>query len=172
MTKFLFTLFFISTISTVQAQTAPAVQWQNAIGGKNMGFVHYMTPTKDSGYIAVGYADSVRGKNIPNYHGVIDVWVAKLDSRCNIIWQKCYGGSDEESVNAIHSTPDGGYVVAGYTRSIDGDVKGLHQKGLGRDFDGWVIKLDSIWNLQWQKCLGGSNEERLYEVLQINGATI
>ncbi|MEI6184893.1 MAG: hypothetical protein WCP65_05140, partial [Bacteroidota bacterium] len=231
MTKFLFTLFFISTISTVQAQTAPAVQWQNAIGGKNMGFVHYMTPTKDSGYIAVGYADSVRGKNIPNYHGLIDVWVAKLDSRCNIIWQKCYGGSgaefgytieqttdggyivagetgsnngdvsgnhgqaaqgddiwvfkidsignlkwqkcyggsDEESVNAIHCTPDGGYIVAGYTRSNDGDVTGFHQKGISLDFDGWVIKLDSIGKLQWQKCLGGSSEERLYEVLPING---
>jgi hypothetical protein len=52
-------------------------------------------------------------------------------------------------------TSDGGYVVAGYSKSEDGDVTGNHG-----DFDFWVVKLSEGGSLQWQKSLGGSDDDR------------
>lgn len=43
-----------------------------------------------------------------------------------IQWQKCLGGTVEDLAYGIQSTSDGGYIVAGYTNSNDGDVIGTH----------------------------------------------
>ncbi|KPJ55609.1 MAG: hypothetical protein AMJ42_06570, partial [Deltaproteobacteria bacterium DG_8] len=55
-------------------------------------------------------------------------------------WSKTYGGSDFDLATSIQQTQDGGYIVAGYTRSFGAD---LH--------DIWVFKLDSSGNISWQK---------------------
>lgn len=53
-----------------------------------------------------------------------------------ILWQKNYGGSNEDSGNAIDKTPDGGYILLGTTRSSNRDVTGLH----GTLYDVWAVK--------------------------------
>lgn len=72
-----------------------------------------------------------------------------------IQWQKNYGGSYEDSGNAIDKTPDGGYILLGTTRSFDRDVTGLH----GSLYDVWVIKTNSLGNIEWKKCLGGTGTD-------------
>jgi hypothetical protein len=37
-------------------------------------------------------------------------------------WQKCLGGSFNEEAHSIQQTSDGGFIIAGWTVSIDGDV--------------------------------------------------
>ncbi|MCD6531735.1 T9SS type A sorting domain-containing protein [bacterium] len=75
-------------------------------------------------------------------------------------WQKCLGGSDDDWAYSIQWTTDGGFIVAGYTHSNDGDVSGWHE---GYDdygyptYDYWVVKLNSAGDIEWQKCLGGSD---------------
>lgn len=54
----------------------------------------------------------------------------------------------------MNSTSDGGYIIAGTTQSNDGDVSGYH--GMQ---DAWVIKIDALGNLQWQRCLGGTSDD-------------
>lgn len=71
----------------------------------------------------------------------------KLDAVGSIQWQKCLGGSGTESARSIKQTNDGGYVVTGYTSSVDGDVSGNHGNN-----DYWVVKLGIGGALQWQKC--------------------
>jgi len=62
---------------------------------------------------------------------------------------------------SIRQTSDGGFIVAGYTSSNDGDVSGNHG-----NTDFWVIKTDDNGVLQWQKCLGGSLDEEATSVKQ------
>ena len=71
-----------------------------------------------------------------------------------IQWQKTLGGTDFDSNALIQQTPDGGYIIAGYSRSNDGDVSGNH--GIG---DIWIVKLNSNRTLQWQKTLGGTGDD-------------
>ena len=54
-----------------------------------------------------------------------------------MIWQKTFGGSDVNIARSIAQTSDGGYIVAGYTESNDGDVSENHG---WHDF--WVVKLN------------------------------
>ncbi len=73
-----------------------------------------------------------------------------------ISWQKCYGGSSLDVAYSISLTPDQGFIVVGESGSNDGDVSGNHAAGIG---DYWLLKLDSMGQIQWQKCFGGTNSE-------------
>lgn len=53
-----------------------------------------------------------------------------------IEWQKSLGGSGEERAQSIQQTSDGGYIVAGSSKSNDGDVSGNHG-----NYDYWIVKL-------------------------------
>ena len=78
-----------------------------------------------------------------------------------IEWQRCLGGSGEDTAYSIQQTSDGGYIVAGLTKSNDGDVSGNH--GMG---DAWVVKLDASGGIEWQKCYGGSKYDSANSIQQ------
>lgn len=82
-------------------------------------------------------------------------------AQLEISWQRCFGGSQDESARSIRQTFDNGYILAGYTRSVDGDIISYQ----GAD-DFWILKTDSAGNLQWQKNFGGSTDDRAYSVIQ------
>jgi hypothetical protein len=75
-----------------------------------------------------------------------------------IEWQKSIGGTDEDAATQIQPTPDGGYIVVGSTKSISTTIP---------NHGGWdifVVKINSLGNVQWQKCYGGSNAELGYSI--------
>ncbi|MCC6288183.1 MAG: T9SS type A sorting domain-containing protein [Chitinophagaceae bacterium] len=80
----------------------------------------------------------------------------------NITWQKSFGGSGSDAPKDIVQTADGGYISAGYTNSVDGNITGNH----GGESDYWIIKTDVDGNLQWQKALGGSGKDIAYSIKQ------
>lgn len=63
----------------------------------------------------------------------------------SIEWQKCLGGSLAERARAIQRTSDGGYILAGYTDSKDGDASIENAKDPSLKYRGtelWLVKLD------------------------------
>jgi hypothetical protein len=159
MRKMLFWLFFgIAGWGGAQ----PAIQWQKSFGGSQYDAVNAIQQTRDGGYIVAGTTDSEDGDVDANF-GYYDVWIIKLENTGSVQWKNHFGGSSLEEALAIEQTSDGGYVVAGFTDSNDGDVSGFH----GTEYyDAWVFKLDSIGNLQWQKCLGGNGWEEAWDIHQ------
>ena len=74
--------------------------------------------------------------------------------------------------NSIQQTTDGGYIIAGWSLSNDGDVSGNHS-GSGVERDCWVVKLNSSGAIQWQKSLGGSRPDEANSIWQtIDGGYI
>jgi len=146
----LYSCFFLY-VTLLPAQ--PSIQWQKALGGTQAEEAESIQQTSDGGYIVVGYSASNNG-NVLGWHGNIDFWVVKLSSTGDVQWQKMLGGAQAESAYSVQQTSDGGYIVAGYTNSNNGDVSGLHGES-----DFWVVKLSAIGSLEWQKTLGGSNED-------------
>lgn len=73
------------------------------------------------------------------------------------------GGSKNESGKSVIKTQDGGYVVFGYTQSIDGDV--VTAKTIDQ-YDFWILKFSNKNDLQWQKTYGGSNDEKGYKIIE------
>lgn len=136
----------------------PALQWQTTYGGSDQEVGTTVIETTDGGYLVVARTFSNDG-DVPNMQGVADYYVVKLDSMGELVWQKTFGGSNHDWPYAAVETPDDGYVVVGYSRSLDGDVIGGHG-----DRDAWVIKLDKQGDLLWQKALGGSGWDEAWSV--------
>ena len=138
----------------VKLSSSGAIQWQKVLGGSTgCDFANAVLTTPDGGYIITGHTDSYDG-DVTSIAGERDAWIVKLSSSGAIQWQKAIGGANSDYAYSFQSTPDGGYIVAGYTYSNNGDVSGNHG-----DADAWIVKLSSNGAIQWQKSLGGSNEE-------------
>jgi hypothetical protein len=110
--------------------------------------------TADGDYIVAGTANFNNGNNM-------DFWIIKLDATSNIIWQNTYGGSGIEWARDVQQTSDGGYIIVGSTASNDGDVSNNYG-----ETDFWVLKLDALGNIEWEKSYGGSQFDVAFSVQQ------
>ena len=136
------------------------IQWQKPLGGNSGDEAFSIDQTSDEGYIVAGDSYSNDG-DVTGHHGNGDYWIVKLDRAGTIQWQKSLGGTADDYAISIQQTADGGFVVAGYSSSNDGDVTGNHG---GADY--WIVKLDSENVIQWQKSLGGTNDDRATSIKQ------
>jgi hypothetical protein len=131
------------------------VNWAKNYGGGNTDVGKDLVQTPDGGYILLGDSRSDNGQ-VSNSHGERDLWAVKIDGSGNLIWEKSYGGSNQESASSIHATPDGNYLITATTTSNDGDVSGYHGNNA---FDAWVLKIDPQGNILWGNCYGGTQTE-------------
>lgn len=144
----------------IKIDAAGNLLWQKCLGGHDVDEC-VMVVESGNGYVLACNTLSTEG-DVTFNHGGPDFWITKIDYNGNIIWEHCYGGSLSENVYGIAKTIDGGFVVCGTVDSYDGNVAGRHGV-VGSD--GWLLKLDSMGQLIWQKCLGGTHVE-LYQQIQ------
>ena len=144
----------------VRLNSSGNIVWQKCLGGSGWDVAHSVQQTLDGGFIVAGESWSNNG-DVSGNHGGADFWVVRLNSSGDIVWQKCLGGSRDDQAYSIQQTSDGGFIVAGYTESNDGDVEGIHS---ARDF--WVVRLNSSGDIVWQKCLGGSSDDIAQSIQQ------
>lgn len=106
------------------------IVWQNAYGGNDIDYIFSIDETTSGDLLVAGYSQSFGD-------GDKDYWLMKLDASGEIIWQKNYGGTNNNDIaRTIQETSDGGIIVGGDTISV----------GEG-GYDIWVMKLDSDGNL-------------------------
>ncbi|MFN8361159.1 MAG: choice-of-anchor D domain-containing protein [Candidatus Kapaibacterium sp.] len=138
-----------------------ALEWQKSLGGSGIDYAQSIQLSADGGYIVAGYSQSNNGDLTDNHGGFYDYWIVKLSSLGTIEWQKSLGGSGIDYGQSIQQSADGGYIVAGYSSSNDGDVTG--NQGMN---DFWVVKLSHLGDIEWQKSLGGSEDEQANSIQQ------
>lgn len=131
-----------------------AIETLKTYGGSQYETAESVVPTYDGGYIVTGRSGSSDG-DVGMHLGSQDFWVLKLDALLNISWKKVLGGSNHDIAYEIKETPDFGYVIAGSSRSSNGDV--INNRG---DFDYWITKLSINGDLEWQQTFGGSGEDQ------------
>jgi hypothetical protein len=149
-------------------------EWQRTIGGSGQDIVKSISQTKDGGYIIGGSSSSdlslkiLSGGTDPygkseKCRGNLDYWLIKLDENGSVKWQRTLGGQYADVLESVEQTKDGGYIVGGYSNSpssLDKDHEGY---GEG---DYWIVKLDKDGSTEWQKTLGGENDDHLYAITQ------
>src|SRR5262245_56583567 len=80
-----------------RADTPPQVQWQRSFGGTNSDFLNCLRQTSDGGYILGGYSSSgINGSKTSTNYGVQDLWIIKLDTTGNKVWEKTFGGTNSD----------------------------------------------------------------------------
>lgn len=138
------------------------IEWQKILGGKGGNIAQSIKETIDGGFIVAGYSCS-NGGDVTGNHGSYDAWIVKLNKDGNINWEKSYGGSNDDRAYSISETSDCGYIFCGYTNSNNGDVINNHG-----DSDFWIVKLNIIGEIEWQKVLGGKYDDAAYSIIESN----
>jgi len=154
------TVLILTAIISFCAHAQPGLLWEKSYGGSMNDWVAATSPAPDGGLVFAGYSNSNDG-DVTGNHGGFDWWVARIDSSGSLLWKKTLGGSAGDQLYDICPTSDGGYALAGYTSSNDGDVTGNHGNA-----DYWVVRLDAQGGIVWKKTYGGSGRDYGFAIAQ------
>jgi hypothetical protein len=123
------------------------VMWQQCLGDEESAYHYSVTKISDGFFLTLGINS---GEGVTNYHGSADIWVIRTDSLHNVLWEKCYGGSDTDNPREIVPITDSTFYIFGSTWSVDGDV----QSGTYGFNDVWVIKINGQGDILWERTYG------------------
>jgi len=123
-------------------------QWNKTYGGPDIDEAYSVIETFDGGYALAGYTHSYGA-------GAYDFWLVKTDANGNMQWDETYGGTNWDEAYSVVQTSDGGYAIAGYTRSFGAG---------GTDF--WLVKTESTGYMQWNKTFGGVLDDASFSLIQ------
>lgn len=137
--------------------------WDKTYGGNGDDLLTFLQQTPDGGFILGGGSKSgISGDKSQPANGD-DYWIIKTDSAGNKVWDKTFGGSDDDGLSTMALTSDGGYILCGSSKSPVSGSKTEASRG-GLDF--WLVKTDSLGNKMWDKTLGGSQTDQPWFIQQ------
>ncbi|MDR1463843.1 MAG: hypothetical protein LBJ11_00900 [Oscillospiraceae bacterium] len=158
--------------AVIKYSATGAEQWKRYYGGSMEFDFEDLTQLKDGSIVAVGWTFS-KNLSVPTSPGLnSDAVMAKLSASGEQIWLKSAIGSREDGFTAVNATPDGGFVVGGYTSSADQDFVGLPdfitqvgdvvrtvaaEKAL-------ILKYDANGTVYWKRALTGTRASRISAV--------
>ena len=119
------------------------LEWEKTYGGDGGELAYDIHLTEDCGYVIGGiYTNGAFEGQSNRGVGTQDLFLLGIDSEGEIRWVQTMGGSSNDILYKFIITSDSGYITAGDTRSVDGDVSGYHIDDFGYGgFDFWVVKL-------------------------------
>lgn len=121
--------------------------WEKTYGGEEDDKLKSISKTDDEGYVLCGCTYS-----FDDYFG--NGWLIKTDSNGNEQWNFTYGGNGFDSLYDVEQTNDGGFIAIGESNSYSDNT------------DGWVVKVNSQGNKQWNSTYGGKGTEELWTIEQ------
>jgi len=130
------------------------VDWKGAVVRERAYFQkaycvgHGLSQSDDGGYLMVG---SINGcpQDLRGY----DCWIVRTDSLGDTLWTRTFGGPGEDQAYSVVAEDDGGYVIAGATRSW----------GAGAQ-DVLLFKISKDGSMVWSTAIGGPGDDICYDV--------
>lgn len=122
--------------------------WTRTYGGGGGESGYAVREAIGGGYIAIGATGSFG-------EGYSSVYVVRVDAVGDSVWAGAYGGTGADFGYSMVGTPDRGFLLAGATASF----------GAGYS-DAYLIKIDSLGLVEWERTYGGSWEDRAYGVFR------
>jgi hypothetical protein len=150
----------------VKSDASGAIVWEKSFGGSEIDEARGIVSSDDGNYIVVGDTRSSE-QDVSFNNGAADLFVIKISEDGDLLWNRSYGGSSFDVPRSINPTIDGGFVIAGSSRSSDGDVA----KNQGQN-DAWIVKIDNNGRLLWETTIGGSEIDFAYDAVQLQNGTI
>jgi hypothetical protein len=115
--------------------------WTRTYGGPQWDFCHQAVALNDGGFALLGQTYSYGS-------GEGDFYLLRLNADGDTLWTKTYGGTEDESGEAISLTNDGGFYLSGNTESF----------GAGKQ-DVYMIRTDAMGDTIWTRTMGGVEDD-------------
>lgn len=155
----LFILNFIA-LSVISQGNFPVWDIDYAWGGDGDDYLMDIHQNeKDYSITAAGHTKTSSNQDVSGFNkGLTDFWVVKVDTAGVILYEKSFGGDSTDNLAVMVPTSDDGYLLAGSSASGRNGEKSEDSKG---GFDYWIVKIGSNGNVQWDKTIGGSEDDFL-----------
>jgi hypothetical protein len=123
----------------VRTNTLGDTVWTRTFGDTAADWGKSVVQTADSGYVIIGWTRSFGA-------GECDVYLVKTNTNGDTMWTRTFGGPDLDCGYSVLQSADGGYVIAGGTRSF----------GAGGG-DVYLVKTNANGDIIWNRTYGGTN---------------
>jgi SdrD B-like domain len=116
-------------------------QWAKSYGGQFNDLGNDLVQTADGGFILAGYSN-ISGAPVNN-----QMYIVRTDALGNTVWQKYFGGAQDDKAYGITATSDGNYLISGIRQAAN------------NDYNAALVKINGTGDLLWQQNYGGGNAE-------------
>ncbi|MFN5773382.1 T9SS type A sorting domain-containing protein, partial [Flavobacterium sp.] len=156
----------------IEINSLGEIIWQKTIGGDGSDISTSLIKTTNNTLLLGGHSSSsISGDKTESCRGFSDYWIVELNSSGDILWQKTIGGNQEDKLLAITESNDNNYLITGNSSSgISGD-KTDPLYGIG-GADSWIVKINTVGNILFQKTIGSTGDDGLNSILQENDGGI
>ena len=138
------------------------IVWEKTYDGSKAEYLNGIDIYEDGSFIVAGASSSIDISGITN-KGYFDAIILKYDANGNLLWQKNYGGSNNDWYQSVEITKDGGFITAGYTKSTD--IEGISASKLK---DALLVKYTKDGTIEFQQTLKGNHNDSFNKVIQID----
>jgi hypothetical protein len=142
-----------SVVCLIRTDAGGDTLWTRTFGGTDAVRGYSLQQTTDGGYI-------IAGEKTPLGIGWSDVWLIKTDANGDTLWTRTFGGDSSDEAEDVRQTADGGYIIAGDTRS--------YGAGAG---DLYLIRTDPKGDMLWSSAYGGASLDFGSSALQVDDGT-
>ena len=136
--------------------------WEKNFGGSQADEAFSIVKTSNNQFLIAGNSRS-SDVNVSVTMGSSDIWLIKIDSDGNLLWEKSFGGSSFEIAKKIIKNNNQEYYIVGSSRSSDIGV--LTNQG---NKDVWIISVNENGTINWQKSMGGTELDEANSVIETN----
>ncbi|MEJ2104990.1 MAG: hypothetical protein P8X47_10495, partial [Ignavibacteriaceae bacterium] len=141
-------ILLIPIILPISSLSASSIKWSESYGATNAEIAFSVVQASDNGFLLVGKRNFYDGS-------LDDFWLVKTGEYGDLKWDQTIGGDENDVPYCVITTSDGGFALVGFTDSF----------GSG-DSDFWLVKTDSLGNVQWNQTYGGSGTDCAQSVIE------
>jgi hypothetical protein len=135
----------VASAGRVSNEAGATTSWSRTYGGRGADSGFHIEQTRDSGFVTAGQTSS---------GGAWDGWVVKTTSDGDLEWEVALGEAHVDYLAHVQQTADLGYIAVG---ERDYDEAG----GTG---SAWVVRLDSVGNVLWERSYGAGGYSEAFSV--------
>jgi hypothetical protein len=128
-------------IAATCSMAIPPTMWEKEYGGPDYDELNWIENTSDGCFIMVGTTTETDTTTL-------EVWLVKVNAHGDTLWDRRYGGSDNQRGECVVESPEGGYLAVG-TVSYES----------GGDSDIYLLRVSEDGDSMWAQALDYGNED-------------
>jgi hypothetical protein len=153
--KFYMSFFFILLGNLGFSQNLTMIN-QKSIGGAGVDAQKLFPAANGNGYFLIGQSNSnISGDKTENSRGLFDIWITRLSNNFDVLWDKTIGTDNQDFFQTAILENDKIYISVW---TFGGQTGEKTEPSYGST-DSWIICLDTMANIVWQKTYGGNQDD-------------